>query len=65
MVKNHAATVITFDKLVDVSKNSGLLFKPLKPAMTSPITIIWKHETPLSPVAQLFIDRIRASISED
>lgn len=64
MVKNQAASLITFDKLVDTSPGSGLLFKPFKPAMTSPITVIWKHETSLSPVAQLFIDRLRASISE-
>lgn len=65
MVKNHAASIISFDKLANTSPGSGILFKPLKPAITSPITIIWKHETPLSPVAQLFIDRLRASISED
>lgn len=64
MVKNHAASLMTFDHLADTSKNSGLLFKPFKPAMTSPITVIWKHETELSPVAQLFIERLRASISE-
>lgn len=64
MVKNHAASLISFDKLADTSPGSGLLFKPFKPAMTSPITIIWKHETPLSPVGQLFIDRLRASISD-
>lgn len=65
MVKNHAASLISFDKLADTSPGSGLLFKPFKPAMTSPITIIWKHETPLSPVGQLFIDRLRASISDE
>lgn len=64
MVKNQAASLIAFDKLANTSPGSGILFKPFKPAMTSPITVIWKHETSLSPVAQLFIDRLRASISE-
>lgn len=64
MVKNHAASMITFDHLADTSPDSGLIFKPFKPAMTSPINVIWKHETALSPVAQLFIERLRASIAD-
>lgn len=65
MVKNHAASMITFDHLANTSEGSGLLFKPFKPAMTSPITVIWKHEVELSPVAQLFIERLQASVSDD
>lgn len=63
MVKNHAAIMLTLDKLIDTTQ-SGLKFVPLKPQILQPINVIWKKETQLSAVAQLFLDRLRASINE-
>ena len=65
LVKNHAAIMLTLDKLANTSAESGLVFIPLKPAIYQPLNIIWKKETTLSPVAQLFLDRLKASIMDD
>ena len=65
MVKNQAALMLTLDKLANVSKGSGLAFRPVTPAMKEPITVIWKHGTNLSPVAELFLNRLKASIADD
>ncbi|KRL89110.1 LysR family transcriptional regulator [Lactobacillus kalixensis] len=62
MVKNRAAIMLTLDNLANTSKESGLKFVPIKSTITSPINVIWKKETTLSPVAQLFLDRLSASI---
>ncbi|RVU70192.1 MULTISPECIES: LysR family transcriptional regulator [Lactobacillus] len=64
MVKNHAALLITLANLADTSADSKLHFVPLSDNLAQPINVIWKKETNLSPVAQLFLDRLQASISE-
>lgn len=65
LVKNHAALSLTLDKLADVSDESNLTFRPIYPKMTESITVIWKHSTNLSAVAELFLNRLQASIAED
>lgn len=65
MVKNKAALLLTLDKLANVSKGSGLAFRPVTPSMKEPITVIWKHGTNLSPVAELFLNRLQASVADD
>lgn len=61
MVKNHAALMLCLDKLTNTAQ-SGLKFLPLKPQVLQPINLIWKKETNLSPVARVFLKRLRASI---
>lgn len=62
VVKNHAAVMLTLDHLANTSADSDLTFIPLKSMIHLPLNIIWKKETTLSPVAQLFLDRLRASL---
>ena len=64
LVKNHAALSLTLDKLADVSEDSNLTFRPIYPKMTESITVILKHSTNLSAVAELFLNRLQASIAE-
>ncbi|WP_308558159.1 LysR family transcriptional regulator [uncultured Lactobacillus sp.] len=64
LVKNHAALMITLDNIANTSDQSGLVFKPITPDMKESITVIWKHETNMSPVAELFLNRLQASISD-
>ena len=33
--------------------------------LKQPVTVIWKRETNKSPVADLFLNRLRASIDDD
>lgn len=65
LVKNKAAIMLTLDKLVNISDESNLTFRPITPMLKQPVTVIWKRETNLSPVADLFLNRLRASIDDD
>ena len=65
LVKNKAAIMLTLDKLANISDESNLTFRPITPMLKQPITVIWKRETNLSPVADLFLNRLRASIDDD
>ena len=65
LVKNKAAIMLTLDKLANISDESNLTFRPITPMLKQPVTIIWKRETNLSPVADLFLNRLRASIDDD
>lgn len=54
-----------YDKIANTSDESGLTFRPITPAMKEPITVIWKNETNMSPVAELFLNRLQASTSDE
>ena len=64
MVKNHAALMLTLDKLADTSKNSGITFRKLQPELQQAIKVVWKREVNLSPVAELFLKLLQESIFE-
>ena len=65
LVKNKAAIMLTLDKLTNISDESNLTFRPITPMLKQPVTVIWKRENNLSPVADLFLNRLRASIDDD
>ena len=65
LVKNKTAIMLTLDKLANISDESNLTFRPITPMLKQPVTVIWKRETNLSPVADLFLNRLRASIDDD
>jgi len=62
LVKNGHLYMVTFDDLIDNSQHSELTFRPLKPDLTEPTTVIWKKNIVQSKVAQLFIKRLTASL---
>lgn len=65
LVKNKAAIMLTLDKLANISDESNLTFRPITPMLKQPVTVIWKRETNLSSVADLFLNHLRASIDDD
>lgn len=65
LVKNKAAIMLTLDKLANISDESNLTFRPITPMLKQPVTVIWKRETNKSPVADLFLNRLRAPIDDD
>lgn len=65
LVKNKAVIMLTLDKLANISDESNLTFRPITPMLKQPVTVIWKRETNKSPVADLFLNRLRASIDDD
>ncbi|QMU08810.1 LysR family transcriptional regulator [Levilactobacillus suantsaii] len=63
LVQNGSCYALGFDQLSDTSANSPLTFRPLTPPQVDPITIIWSRTQPLSPVAQLFLQRLQANLT--
>ena len=63
MVSEGSAYMITFDNLINNSNNSNLTFRPLAPAITETTNVIWKKNIVQSKVAQLFIQRLKASLN--
>lgn len=63
MVKQGSAYVVTFDHLIDNSNHGDLTFRPLAPALKESTNVIWKKDVVQSKVAQIFIQRLKASLS--
>lgn len=61
MVAEGLGYAICFDKLINVSGESSLCFRPLSPAMTAEASIIWKRYQVFSKAAQKFMDALQAS----
>ncbi|RMC43147.1 MULTISPECIES: LysR family transcriptional regulator [unclassified Lactobacillus] len=62
LVKNHTALMVTLDNLLNIEPGAKLTFKKLAPKMYQTIKVVWKREVNLSPVAELFLKRLKASI---
>ena len=62
LVRNGSTLVLTFDHLVNASLKDDLTFRPLSPALTEPIIVIWKPHTVQSKLALLFIQRLQATL---
>ena len=62
MVTQGSAYMITFDNLINNSNNSQLAFRPLKPTLTETTNVIWKKNVTQSKAAQLFTQRLIASL---
>lgn len=50
---------LTFDKLIDTSPQSELVFRPLNPRLETKMYIIWKKYQVFTPAAQLLLDELR------
>ena len=51
--------LLTFDRIVDTSADSGIVFRPLKPALETKLHLVWRRNRPLSPIAERFLDQLR------
>ena len=52
---------LSFRHLVDVSKSSGLVFRPLSPRLETKLYLIWNRSQTFTPIAERFLDQIKAS----
>ena len=59
MVAEGLGYAICFDKLINVSGDSNLCFRPLLPKMEAEASIIWKRYQVFSKAAQKFMDALR------
>ena len=49
---------ICFDKLVNISGNSSLCFRPLQPKIEARMSILWKKYQVFSKAAQKFLQQL-------
>ena len=59
MVEDGLGYALCFDRLINVSGDSALCFRPLFPELHARGTLIWKRYQVLSPVVRLFIQTLR------
>ena len=51
--------LLTFDKLIDVSPESGLVFRPLSPKLETKLYLVWKKYQTHTPIAERFLEQIK------
>ena len=51
--------LLTFDRIVDTSEGSGLVFRPLRPELDTKLYLTWRRNRPLSPIAERFLRQLR------
>ena len=51
--------LLTFDHLVDTSKESGMCFVPLVPKLTTRLYLVYKKYQTLTPLAERFLQQVR------
>lgn len=61
LVKEKLGYLLTFDKIIDVSAGSGLVFRPLFPELETKLYLVWKKFPIFSPIAEKFLERIKIS----
>jgi DNA-binding transcriptional LysR family regulator len=59
--KERLGYLLTFDKLIDTSEQSGLVFRPLSPRLETNLFLVWKKHQTFSPIASRFLAQIRES----
>jgi DNA-binding transcriptional LysR family regulator len=59
-VKAGLGVLLTFEGLIDTSKDSGLLFRRLSPALYTPLYFIRRKERSLSPVSEKFWETLQS-----
>lgn len=63
MVREGFGYVLGFDGLVYTGPDSDLCFRPLEPALTSPMYIIWKKYQVFSPVTALLLEELKKAFA--
>ena len=59
--KEHLGYLLTFDKLIDTSAESGLVFRPLSPRLETKLYLVWKKYQTFSPIAEKFLSHVKQS----
>ena len=56
--------LLTFDRLVDTSPSSGLVFRPLEPFAEVTLYLVWGKRQLMTPIAERFIEQVRSSFGD-
>lgn len=60
-VREGLGYLLTFDRLADVSEESGLCFRPLSPPLETKMFVIWKKYQVFTPIAELLLNAVKAA----
>lgn len=55
--------LLTFGHLIDTSQESGLVFRPLEPALETTLYIAWNRYQVFTPIAERFLQKLKESFS--
>lgn len=55
--------LLTFDRLINTSEESGLTFRPLTPELKTKMYLIWKKYQVFTPIAKKFLDLAKKHFS--
>ena len=58
--KSGLGYLLTFDKLIDVSADSGLVFVPLAPRLETKLYLVWKKYQTFTPIAERFLKQMQS-----
>lgn len=64
MVREGFGCVLGFEGLVYTGPDSDLCFRPLEPALESPMYIIWRKYQVFSPAATLLLEKLKEKFNE-
>jgi len=64
-VKEGLGCLLVFDRLADVSLESGLCFRPLSPKLETKMYIIWKKYQVFTPIAERLVNLLKERFSEN
>ena len=64
MVEEGLGYALCIDKLINISGDSKLCFKPVKPKLEAGILVAWTKNQPLSKIAKLFIQKLQEEITD-
>lgn len=62
--KEGLAVLLTFEHLIDTSKESGLVFRPLSPKLENKMYLIWKKYQVFSPIAERFLEHLTEYVAD-
>lgn len=62
--KEHLGYLLSFDKLVDTSPESGMVFRPLTPKLETNLYLVWKKYQTFSPITERFLKQIKKSFGQ-
>jgi hypothetical protein len=62
LARSGTGYLLTFDGLVDTGADSKLCFRPLKPALTTAMYVVWRKHQQFTKAGELFLNEIRAKL---
>ena len=64
-VREGLGLLLTFDHLIDTSRGSGLVFRPLSPRLETRLYLIWKKYQVFTPIAERLLQALGERFGKD